>query len=122
MEMSEFRRLVWAALEELPAEFRERMENVAVLVVDWPDRQTLREAGKRYPEELLGFYRGVPLNRRTQAYQMVMPDTIYIYRLPILCLCRSDEEVRQLVRRVVRHEVAHYFGIDDERLRVLGAY
>jgi len=91
-------------------------------VEDWPDRQTMRLAGIRHPADLLGFYHGVPLTERGQGYNLVLPDKISIYRQPILMRCRTLDEVRATVRRVVRHEVAHYFGIDDDRLREIGAY
>jgi predicted Zn-dependent protease with MMP-like domain len=71
---------------------------------------------------LLGFYHGVPLTKRTTNYNMVTPDKTSIYQKPIEAQCRTEEELRQLVIRVLRHEVAHYFGIDDDRLDELGAY
>jgi predicted Zn-dependent protease with MMP-like domain len=71
---------------------------------------------------VLGHYHGVPLTRRTRGYNLVLPDKISIYRRPILMRCHRDEEVRQLVEHVLRHEIAHHFGINDDRLRELGAY
>ncbi len=93
------------------------MENVEVVVEDWPDSGTLRLAGVRNAAGLLGFYHGIPLTQRTAGYNLVAPDKISIYRRPILLHCRTTAEVRETVQRVVRHEIAHYFGIDDERLR-----
>ena len=118
----DFDRLVAQALDELPEVFRERLENVEVVVEDWPDRQTMRLAGIRHPADLLGFYHGVPLTERSQGYNLVLPDKISIYRQPILMRCRTRDNVRATVRHVLRHEVAHYFGIDDDRLREIGAY
>ena len=118
----DFDRFAAEALDELPEVFRERLENVEVVVEDWPDRQTMRLAGIRHPADLLGFYHGVPLTERGQGYNLVLPDRISIYRQPILMRCRTHEELRATVRHVVRHEVAHYFGIDDDRLREIGAY
>jgi predicted Zn-dependent protease with MMP-like domain len=122
MEFIDFELLVDEALNGLPAYFRERMDNVAIAVEDWADRETLRVAGIRRPEELLGFYHGIPLTKRSSGYMLVAPDKISIYREPILLQCRSWQEVKALATRVVRHEVAHYFGIDDDRLREIGAY
>lgn len=122
MEFLDFERFVDEALTGLPTYFRDRLDNVAIVVEDWPDRETLRLAGIRRPEELLGFYHGIPLTKRTSGYMLVAPDKISIYRQPILLQCRTSEQVRPLVHRVVRHEVAHYFGIDDDRLREIGAY
>ena len=122
MEDALFERLVAEALEALPEVFRSRLENVEIVVEDWPDRRTMRLAGVRSPADLLGFYHGVPLTRRTSHYMLVLPDKITLYRQPILMRCRTLEEVRDLVARTLRHEIAHYFGIDDDRLEEIGAY
>jgi predicted Zn-dependent protease with MMP-like domain len=117
-----FERLVAEALEALPEYFRGKLDNVEVVVEDWPDRETMQRAGISHPSQLLGFYHGIPQTKRTHNYGLVLPDKISIYRQPILMRCRTLEEVRQTVRRVVRHELAHHFGIDDHRLREIGAY
>ena len=123
MDVNDFDRFVDEALHDLPAVFRDRLDNLAIVVEDWPDRQTMRVAGVRRPDDLLGFYHGVPLTKRTQDYNMVTPDKISIYRSPILMHCRrTGEDVRAAVQHVLRHEVAHFFGIDDDRLEELGAY
>lgn len=122
MDPLEFERLVAEVLDGLPDLFRERLENVAVVVEEWPDPETMRLAGVRHPAQLLGFYHGIPQTQRTHHYGLVLPDKISIYRRPILMRCRNREEVRATVRRVVLHELGHHFGIDDERLRELGAY
>jgi len=72
------------------------------------------------PRGLLGLYQGIPLTNRTTNYAGVLPDRITIYRLAICAICDSETEVVEQVRRTVIHEVGHYFGIDDERLRELG--
>ncbi len=117
-----FDRIVNDAWEELPARFKERLENVVIGVEDFADPQTLRLAGVRHPSQLLGFYHGIPLTERTTNYNLVAPDTITLYRVPILQECSDPGQVWELVRRVLRHEIAHYFGIDDDRLEELGAY
>ncbi len=122
MDEAQFDQLVAEALDRLPEAFRSRLENVEIVVEDWPDRRTMRLAGVRSPADLLGFYHGVPLPRRTSSYMLVLPDKITLYRRPILMRCRTVEEVRALVERTLRHEIAHYFGIDDERLEEIGAY
>jgi predicted Zn-dependent protease with MMP-like domain len=107
--MERFEALVAEALESLPAEFGSRIENVAVLVED----------GK--PESpLLGLYEGIPLTKRSSGYTGVAPDRITIFRLPILARSETEADASALVRRTVLHEVGHYFGIDDRRLRELG--
>ncbi len=110
------------AIDALPEAFQDRLENVEVVVEDWPDRETMRLAGISHPSQLLGFYHGVPLTERGQGYDLVLPDKISLYRQPILLQCRTDEQVRATIHHVVRHEVAHYFGLDDHRLREIGGY
>ncbi|MCX7681967.1 MAG: metallopeptidase family protein [Anaerolineae bacterium] len=122
MEESRFAELVAEAWNALPEFFREKLENVELVVEDWPDPETMRRAGVRHRSQLLGFYHGVPLPERTHNYVLVLPDRISIYRRPILMRCRNWREVSEMVYRVLRHEVGHYFGLSDDRLRELGAY
>jgi predicted Zn-dependent protease with MMP-like domain len=111
MEFELFEDLVVDALEALPAFLQDKLANVEIVVEDWPDRHTMRLARIRSPYELLGFYHGVPLTERTSHY-----------RRPIEAQCRTENELRETVRRVVLHELAHYFGISDDRLHEIGAY
>jgi predicted Zn-dependent protease with MMP-like domain len=106
-----FEELVGEALDSIPDELAQHMDNVAVFVRD----------GAANPG-LLGLYEGIPLTERTPlAYGgMVMPDRITIYRLPILARCRTEADVVHQVRVTVIHEVGHHFGIDDARLHELG--
>ncbi len=122
MNRDEFEGLVAEAFDALPPTFALRLDNVAIVVEEFADRKTLRRMGLGHPSELLGLYHGVPLTQRTHDYGLVTPDLISIYRLPILSQCNSAEQVRALVGRVLRHEIAHYFGIDDDRLEELDAY
>ncbi len=122
MDTITFEDLVAEALEALPDQFRQRMNNVDVVVQDWPSPDTLRQAGVNHPSQLLGFYHGVPLTERGSNYYLVLPDKISIYRRPILMRCRTPDEVRKMVERVVRHEIAHHFGMDDQHLHEIGAY
>jgi len=117
-----FERLVAQALNELPESFREKLDNVEVVVEAWPDSETMRLAQVRSPVELLGFYHGVPQTKRTHHYGLVLPDKISIYQRPIQMRCRTLEEVGPTIGRVLRHEIGHHFGIDDDRLREIGAY
>ncbi|MDE0141151.1 MAG: metallopeptidase family protein [Caldilineaceae bacterium] len=118
----QFDELVLSAIEDLPEIFLECLENVAIVVEEWPDRATLQSVDLNHRSELLGLYQGIPQTDRTHGYNLVMPDKISIYRRPILMRCRNEPEVRDLVQRVVRHEIAHHFGIDDDRLVEIGAY
>ena len=106
----EFEEYVADALDGLPAELAALMDNVAVFVDD--------EAVDG--RDLLGLYEGVPLTERDSAYRWTIPDRITIYRLPTLRICDSRDEVRRQVAITVVHEIAHHFGIDDDRLHDLG--
>ena len=117
-----FEELVAEALAELPPEIQEWLDNVAVVVEDRPSLALLREMGVPPGQTLFGLYQGVPLTERTTGYNLVPPDKITIFREPIEAYSRSPDEVRELVKHVVVHELAHHFGIDDERLWELGAY
>lgn len=105
-----FEELVSDALDTLPPELARLMDNVVVLVEDMKPGRPL----------LLGLYHGVPLTSRGHYYAGHLPDRITIYRLPITRRCRSEEDVVEQVRVTVVHEVAHHFGISDERLHELG--
>ncbi len=121
-EKESFEHLVAEALDDLPPDIQEMLDNVDVVIADWPDPATLRQAGLRHPVQLLGFYQGVPLTKRSHRYGLVLPDKITIYRCPIERRSRTAEETRAIVRRVVRHEIAHHFGIGDDRLQEIGAW
>ena len=122
MDRELFERLVSEALDALPEEFQDALVNVEVVVEDWPDWATQQQAKVRHPAELLGFYHGIPQTKRTHRYGLVLPDKISIYQRPIEMRCRSADEVREMVGRVVRHEIAHHFGSSDARLRAIDAY
>jgi len=117
-----FERLVAEAWDALPEFFQTKLDNVVVVVEDWPSRETVRLAGVRSPAELLGFYHGVPQTKRTRSYALVPPDKISIYQRPIEMRCRTMDEVRTTIHRVLRHEIAHHFGMGDAHLREIGAY
>ena len=122
MKADDFERLVAEAMDALPDFIQAKLDNVEVVLEEWPDVATLRSVGVRHPSQLLGFYHGVPQTRRTRHYGLVLPDKITIYRRPIEMRCRTSAEVRDTVYHVLVHEIAHHFGIDDDRLRELGAY
>ena len=112
----QFEALVDRALAGLPRRFRERLQNVAVVVEDWADEATLAEMEIEPPDTLYGLYRGIDITRRDSSYGNVLPDTIHIYQGPIEEDCADPEEMADLVRDVVVHEVGHYFGLDDETM------
>ena len=117
MTREKFEELVTEALEGLPAEFSERLDSITVVVEDWPSSEQLRSVGARRRQDLLGLYEGVPLPKRSSWHTSKLPDKISIFREPIERRSRSEGETVELVRDVVYHEIAHYFGIGDERLK-----
>ncbi len=125
---AQFEELVGEALDDLPAFFQAQMSNIVVLVEKWPSPRLLREMAVPPGETLLGLYRGVPLTERTHAYNLVTPDTITLFQGPLEHAARAWEDgefldnVREEVWHTVVHEIAHHFGIDDDRLHELGAY
>ncbi len=117
MARGEFEQLVANALDDLPEALGRLMDNVAVLVEDWP---TPEQVGSR-PGTLLGLYEGIALTRRSPlSYAGVMPDRIFVFRGPICQLSRTKDQLIRLVTTTVVHEVAHHFGISDARLAELG--
>jgi predicted Zn-dependent protease with MMP-like domain len=116
---TEFDDLVVSALKRLPKFLRKKMENVDVVVEDRASEEVLSEMELQSPYQLLGLYQGVPFQRRGFYYGNVLPDKITLFQIPIESICRTREEIEEKVREVVIHEVGHYFGLDDERLREL---
>ena len=119
MERERFEWLVAKAIADLPDEFRERMDNIDIVVQDEPTSGQLADAGLKRSETLLGLYEGVPLTRRSRFYGMVPPDKITIFQKPIEARYRSDTRIQHEIQRVVKHEIAHHFGISDARLNQL---
>ena len=116
----EFEEAVVSALKGLPPFFKKKMENIDVVVADRPTRRQVGRGREARGETLLGLYEGVPLTERTETYGMVVPDKITIFQQPIESIYRSDTQIIAGIQRVVRHEIAHHFGISDHRLNELG--
>jgi predicted Zn-dependent protease with MMP-like domain len=116
----EFEQLVSQALADLPAEFAEKLENVEVMVEDYPSEGYWPGRERPPGAILLGIYQGVPLTRRSHWMPYQFPDRIVVFQRTIESVCRNREEIITQVRRTVLHEVAHHFGISDRRLRELG--
>ena len=117
MEREKFEALVARAIENLPPEFRSKLENVDVVVEDWPTPGQLRRPKRIHPTQLLGLYQGVPQIRRGRGYGLVLPDKISIFQKPIEAQCRFEDEIEAKIGEVVRHEIAHHFGLGDVALR-----
>jgi predicted Zn-dependent protease with MMP-like domain len=114
---ADFEALVEQAVDTLPQRFKDLINNVAVMVEDFPSAEIGHEMGLRSRWDLLGLYHGVPLERRGSYYGNVPPDVILIFQKPIERLCDTEEDVSAQVRETVIHEVAHYFGFSEAELR-----
>ncbi len=119
MDRERFEVLVTRAVDRLPEEFIDRLENVDIVVEDRPTRSQMKSAGIGRGETLLGLYEGVPRTNRGSYYGLVPPDVITIFQQPIEAMCRSDDQIAGEIERVIKHEIAHHFGISDARLQQL---
>lgn len=115
MKQSEFEAVVRGAMDGLPEWVRNALDNIEVLVIDDPDEDQDPEG-----QGLLGLYTGLPLTERGVDYAGELPDVIYIFRRPHLALGLPPDELRNEIARTLIHEIAHYFGIDDEHLDDIG--
>jgi predicted Zn-dependent protease with MMP-like domain len=119
VERKRFARLVSEALASLPPQFQAKLSNVEVVIEACPQAEDLEGMSHEPGETLFGLYRGVPLTERGIETPL-MPNQIVIFQGPIEHYCTSDREIREEVRLTVLHEIAHHFGIGEERLAELG--
>ena len=123
MTRREFETIVKGVLEELPREFKDKLQNIDIVIEEDPDMEAVKRLGLGAKGRLLGLYQGVPLKDRTHYYGMVMPDKITLYKQNIERSCElGGLEIREEIRHVIQHEIAHHFGISDKRLKDLGIY
>jgi predicted Zn-dependent protease with MMP-like domain len=117
MDRARFEQLVVKAIESLPEEFLELMNNVDVVVEDYPTPDQLDKEDLEDDTLLLGLYEGIPQTRRSSFYGMVVPDKITIFQKAIESAVASDDEIEEQIQKTVRHEIAHHFGSSEETLR-----
>jgi predicted Zn-dependent protease with MMP-like domain len=117
MDKKKFEKLVEEALEKIPEEFKEKLENVTVMVEDRPSREVYEKTGSSPYSLIFGLYHGVPYKHRGPFYGNLPPDVIVIYQEPIERIYSSEEDIRNKVVEVVIHEIGHYFGMKDPQLR-----
>ena len=116
MQPEKFEKLVIDAVSGMPDEFKELLENIDICIQDWPSRTQLKSVGLHDKYDLLGLYEGTPMTQRDQNYNLVLPDKITIFQKSLEAQCPSTRELKEEIVRTVKHEIAHYFGLDDERL------
>jgi predicted Zn-dependent protease with MMP-like domain len=122
MDETTFNQLVADVIDALPPTLAEMLDNVEVIVLPRAAPEQRQAVSLRPWQTLYGLYQGVPLTKRTHGYGFVAPDTIFIFREPLLRDFPQPDALRAQVRRTVLHELAHHFGISDARLRELGVY
>ena len=123
MTRREFETIVEGVLEELPKEFKDKLQNIDIVIEEELDMEAVKRLGLGAKGRLLGLYQGIPLKDRTHYYGMVMPDKITLYKQNIERSCEAGgSDIRGEIRHVIQHEIAHHFGISDKRLKDLDIY
>jgi len=120
LSQEEFDRIVKKSIKRIPREIRRHLENILIAVQKRPSRALLQEMGLFPHETLLGIYRGVSLEKRSVTSPPLYPDTIFLFQEPLEEMCDTIEEMEKQIEKTVVHEIAHYFGISEERLAELG--
>src|SRR5262245_10348750 len=119
MDRRKFEALVDQAIQELPKEFREKLENVVVIVEDYPSDEILDRMEIPPGDTLFGLYEGTPLTERG-VLSPLHPDRIWIFQAPIEAHCHTEHDIREEIKTTIVHEVGHFFGLDDDYLEDLG--
>lgn len=123
MNKKKFEELVEKAYQRIPEEFTQKIENVVITVEDYPTREDLEKLEIRGKGLLLGLYRGTPLPQRSVWQGVRTPDEIVLFQKDIEKVCRNDKEIEDRVDEVLKHEIAHYFGLsDDEIYELMGRH
>jgi predicted Zn-dependent protease with MMP-like domain len=122
MERKEFEEIVEKAFDLLPENFHSALDNVSIVVEDFPTDEIIQRMKLRTGRELLGLYQGVPKTHRGTWYGMspVLPDIISLYQKNIEAVCRNEELIKEKVREVLIHELGHYFGMNEDEIKNAG--
>jgi predicted Zn-dependent protease with MMP-like domain len=120
MDRQAFEKLISETIRELPEEFRKKLTNIAIIVEDYPSNELIERMGLSPDDTLFGLYEGVPLTERGFFAEPLYPDRILIFQKAIEDECDSFEEIKQELKTTLVHEIAHFFGMDDEYLESIG--
>lgn len=120
LDARQFERLVAAGIDAIPAQFTAKLNNVAIVIDDTPSAEQLQKAHVHAGWTLFGLYEGIPQTKRAN-YSMVLPDKITIFKQPIEAAARDAEDVKEIVRTTVWHEIAHHFGMNEAEVRAAEA-
>lgn len=118
MNREEFEGLVSEAIRNLPKEFLEKLDNVDIVVESWPNSQILGDLRIKRGTLLFGLYQGTPKTKRTKG--TILPDKITLFAGPILTVSHTHEQIKKKVASVIKHEIAHHFGLDETLIRKTG--
>ena len=118
---TEFDQLISRAMYELPQEYITGLDNVAIVYADEPDEHQRHKSGLKKNNILLGLYEGIPLTQRGAGYTFVLPDKITLFKQALLMISSSQEELFDNITRTLWHEIAHYYGLDHDRIDFLEA-
>jgi predicted Zn-dependent protease with MMP-like domain len=115
-----FQNYIELSLESIPQNFKEKLDNIVFIVEDYPSKNDMERLGLVQKEQLLGLYSGVPFTHRTTSYAGTIPDRIILFQKNIESICYSEEELKNKIREVIIHEIAHYFGMNEKQIRNAG--
>lgn len=115
----QFSQLVGQALDELPEKYITRLENVVITYADEPDENQRTKLKLRGHQSLFGLYEGIPLTKRGANYNLVLPDKITLFKLPLFYHSRNEDDFKMRIKHTLWHEIAHYFGLDHDRIHEL---
>lgn len=115
----QFDKIISEQMDKLPQKYVEGLNNVAILYEDEPSPEQRAKLKLRCNETLLGLYEGIPMTKRTAGYNLVLPDKITLFKKPLLAKSRSLEEFKEEVRHTLWHEIAHFYGLDHDRIHKL---
>ena len=115
----EFEQMVNDGISAIPKLYQERLDNVAIVIADEPNELQRRELKLQCNQTLFGLYQGIPLTKRGAGYNLVTPDVITIFKLPMVAASKSLEDLKEKVRHTVWHEIAHFYGLDHAQIHKL---
>jgi len=116
---SEFDRLITRAMDELPQKYIKGLDNVAIVYEEVPDENQRAKTHLQENSLLFGLYEGIPLTKRGAGYTFVLPDKITLFKYPILAVSHTAEQLFEQIKRTLWHEIAHYYGLDHDRIHEL---
>lgn len=121
MELTDetFDHLISQAMDELPQEYIKGLNNVAILYADDPDEYQIQKSGLREGNILLGLYEGIPLTKRGGNYTFVLPDKITLFKHSMMMVAHDPQQLYEQIKRTLWHEIAHYYGLDHDRIHEL---